>query len=227
MGARRRKPKQGTFDFPSWGGPRKKSGRKPKGVKAGVSHKTRSELKARFPVHVTTTICDGLAGLRNPREYFTVLKAMRQGCNKAGFRLVQYSVQSTHVHMIVEANDRTSLSRGLQGLFVRIARALNRLWERKGQVFADRYHDRILRTPKEVKNCLRYLFFNWKKHTEDAGIYGNIDLYTSAPWFDGWNRPFKPPRGVPREGPMAAARTWLLRIGWRRHGLLPAGNAPT
>ena len=43
---------------------------------------------------------------------------------------------------------------------IRIARVLNKLWRRRGRVFADRYHDRILKTPREVKNALVYVLAN-------------------------------------------------------------------
>jgi REP element-mobilizing transposase RayT len=215
------------FDFPNtWGGVRKNAGRKPKGDEAGVRHAPRQKLKKRFPVHVVTRTLDSLEGLRNPKTYFAMIEALRAGCRRAGFRLIHYSIQNTHIHLLVEADDETALARGLQGLFVRIARALNRVWKRKGRVFADRYFSRILRTPAEVKNALRYVFFNGNKHREAAGLHGNIDFYSSAPWFDGWDRAFRLPGDVPREGPIAKARTWLLSIGWRRHGLLPVGNAP-
>ena len=34
---------------------------------------------------------------------------------------------NNHIHLLCEATDRRALSRGLQGLFVRIAKALNNL----------------------------------------------------------------------------------------------------
>lgn len=76
--------------------------------------------------------------------------AFAAGSERFGFRLRQYSVQSDHRHLVVEGKDRRALSRGMQGLLIRIAKGLNRLWGRRGTVFADRYHDRILRTPREV-----------------------------------------------------------------------------
>ncbi|HKO91462.1 MAG TPA: hypothetical protein VJU61_09940, partial [Polyangiaceae bacterium] len=72
-------------------------------------------------------------------------------------RIVHYSIQSNHVHLLVEADDRRALTAGLRGLFVRIAGALNRLWQRRGGVFADRFHERELRTPREVRNSLLYV----------------------------------------------------------------------
>lgn len=115
-----------------------------------------------------------------------------------------------------------ALMRGLRGLVVRLARAINRTVGRRGRVWADRYHTRALTTPREVRNALVYVLMNFKKHdTTERGI----DLCSSGPWFDGWrNRPPMPPVGVER--PVLAAGTWLLRAGWRRRGLVTLSERP-
>ena len=89
------------------------------------------------------------------------------------------------MHMIVEAKNREQLSRGMQGLMVRMARALNRTWRRCGSVFTDRYHDRILRTPREVRNALVYVLRNAARHGNFA-YRDRPDAYSSGPWFGGW-----------------------------------------
>jgi hypothetical protein len=121
------------------------------------------------------------------------------------------------------------MARGVQGLAIRIARALNKLWRRRGKVFADRYHDRILKTPREVRNALVYVLANGKKHAvqgREVRVPQAIDTFTSAPWFDGF-RETVTVRGleaVPR--PVTRAHTWLLTIGWRRNGLLSVRDLP-
>jgi hypothetical protein len=155
---------------------------------------------------------------------------MVAGNDRFGFRLAPYAILDDHLHLIVEAGGRDSIRRGLQGLMIRIARALNKLWQRHGKVFADRYHDHILRSPKEVRNALRYVLENAKKHAAKGGggsqVRTPIDVFTSAPWFDGFRERIVV-RGLEAIArPVAAARTWLLRIGWRRHGLLSVDVAP-
>ena len=134
-----------------------------------------------------------------------------------------------HLHFLVEARDRETLSRGLQGLLVRVAKALNRLWQRKGSVFADRYHDRILKTPREVRNALLYVLANGKKHAaegREVAVPQAIDTFTSAPWFDGFREPLRV-RGLEViVRPVTDAHTWMLTIGWRRHGLLSVHELP-
>lgn len=131
-----------------------------------------------------------------------------------------YSVQGNHLHFIVEAKDREALARGMKGLAIRIAKGLNRIWERRGRVFADRYFDHILRTPLEVKRALAYVFGNRRKHrVVDEDV---IDIFCSGMWFDGWRELDQRTFEVSEPPAVAPARTWLQRVGWRRHGLISA-----
>ena len=139
-----------------WGGKREGAGRRSPGRRR-VAHVARPELAARHPVHVTLRIVRGVPSLRVRPTYSALESALRAGRERFGLRLVQFSVQSNHVHMLVEADGRASLSRGMQGLVVRMARALNRTWTRTGTVFADRYHAHVLRTPREVRHALAYV----------------------------------------------------------------------
>jgi REP-associated tyrosine transposase len=223
-GRRRAKARQKSFEFNGgWGGRRKGAGRKPTGERAQVPHDTRAPLRDRFPVAVTMRLKSGLPTLRGLREYAALRAAILAGCERGGFRLVHYSVLSNHMHLIVEGNCRPALSRGLQGLFVRLARALNRLWRRVGSVFCDRYHDRILRSPSEVWNALRYVLCNARKHGAWSSR-SRPDPCSSGAWFDGW-RELEPE--TERISPTARARTWLLRKGWRRLGLISIEATPS
>jgi hypothetical protein len=139
----------------------------------------------------------------------------------AGFRLVHFAIQSNHVHLIAEASDRRALTRGLRGLGVRLARRLNAHWRRRGRVLADRYHERALRSPREVRAALVYVLANARHH---GSVYTGYDGYTSGAWFDGW-------RGIPSvthlaRAPVRRAVSWLLRVGWRRYGLVRLDEAP-
>ena len=147
-------------------------------------------------------------------------RAFSGGRERFGFRLAQYSIQTTHMHLVAEACDRRALSRGMQGLLVRAARALNRAWARKGAVFVDRFHARALTTPLEVRRALLYVLHNARHH----GLrVAGVDAYSSGPWFDGWAQRVVATR---RALPCVPARAWLLRLGWRRHGLIRVDETP-
>jgi REP element-mobilizing transposase RayT len=212
------------------GGKRPGAGRKPRGVRKMVSHHARPALAPRFPVLVTTRVRAGLPSLRR-KEALEVATAAFAACieraDRHGMRLVHFTVQSNHLHLIVEARSAQSLARGMQGLLVRIARGLNRLWHRTGPLFAGRYHARILRSPREVRNALVYVLNNARKH--GCHVAG-ADPCASGSSFDGWKgnpsvrRTFE--RGVGRAPPTLAPRTWLLARGWRRRGLILVSEVP-
>jgi REP element-mobilizing transposase RayT len=146
--------------------------------------------------------------------------------SRASFRVIHFSVQSNHVHLLVEANDRMALSRGVAGLSIRLARSVNRALARRGQVWSDRYHARALRTPREMRHALVYVLMNFKKHARTARP---LDAMSSASWFDGWEahpRTGDPPARQTEEAPVWRPRTWLARRGWRRHGLIEANERP-
>src|SRR5262245_4960041 len=234
---KKKRPQQGVLPFRHQrGGSRAGAGRKPKGERAGVSHAPRALLAPRFPAHVTLKLRKGLPRLRSKNEYAALRSAFAAGCTGTAraasvgtFRLCHYAVLNDHLHLLVEAQDRRALARGVQGLCIRIAKALNRLWRRRGTVFADRYHDRILKTPREVRNALCYVLGNGKKHAaegREVRVHAVIDTFTSAPWFDGFREPVRV-RGLEAiVRPVTGARTWMLTIGWRRHGLLSVHELP-
>jgi len=211
--------RQHELEFRSRGGPRRGAGRKPNGPRPGVPHERREELSARNPVHVTVRLRAGLPNLRRDAARAAIERAFRAGAERFGFRLAQYSLQTNHVHLIAEAEDKGALSRGMKGLLVRVARALNRIWHRKGTVFADRYHAHPLRTPREVRNALAYVLHNARHH--GVRVLG-IDPFSSGRWFDGWSRKLV----FASRGPAATARSWLLRVGWRLHGLIGIEERP-
>jgi hypothetical protein len=158
----------------------------------------------------------------------------RAGKDRHDFRLVHYSIQRRHLHLIVEAQSASSLSRGLQGLSIRLAKRLNRALGRSGRVFLDRYFGRILKSPRQVRNTLCYVLNNFRRHHqrhENVRIARDwLDELSSGRWFDGWrDRGADPPdtHTVESIAPaVATARTWLLRVGWRRHGLIAVDEVP-
>ena len=117
----------------------------------------------------------GVWNLRTRRCFTALAHAFWGGANRFGFRLVHYSVQGNHVHLLAEASDEKALSRGMNGLGTRVARRLNRVMQRRGKVLDDRYHERILRTPTEVRRARTYLLPNAHEHYGHAGP----DPYTS------------------------------------------------
>jgi len=194
--------KQLAFDlkYRGRGGYRPGAGR-PKKPGAGVPHTPRPLLAARHPVHVTARVRDETARLRSRACFRVVASCIGKGCERDGFRLVHFSIQSNHLHLIVEARDAMALARGIQGLSIRIARAVNRVLQRSGKVFADRYHAHQLRSPTETANAIAYVLGNAMIHAARRGRPAEpdtVDFLTS----------------YGHRQLVAQPRTWLLRIGW-------------
>ena len=173
--------KQLAMRFRSWGGKRKGAGRKPKGARPGVPHLPRKQPR-RTPAHVTMRIAGGRPSLRSSRSFRAVKEALRKGKDRFGLRLIHFSVQGNHVHLLVEADDDLALSRGIKGLAVRIARAFNKVHRLRGQVFSDRFHSRALKSPREVAYAMRYVLGNHLKHGLSSG---GSDPYSSAEFAPG------------------------------------------
>ena len=199
-----------------WGGARRGAGRKRlrDGRKGRVAHRRRPELKKRIPLHVTVRLIDGLPSMRTTEALAVLKERFRAVLGREDFRLVHYSIQSNHLHLLIEAGGKEELSRGTQGLLVRIARGLNRLWNRRGSIFAERYHAVILDRPTKVRNAIRYVLNNARKH--GARITTRLDRFASGAWFDRWSRPV--PNAAPDEPrPISGPKTWLLKTGWWKH----------
>ena len=160
-----------------------------------------------------------MPSLRGERVFAAVRAALAAGSGPA-FRLLQWSVQTDHVHLLVEADGATAFVRGCQGLVIRVAKAVNRVLGRAGAVWGDRYHARVLTTPRALRHCLVYILQNWRKHGLDAR---GLDPRSSAAWFGGWRQAIGP---APGPAPVAVPRTWLARVGWLRYGRLDVAEAP-
>jgi putative transposase len=197
--------------------------------RSDVPHRVRASHCHRNPVHVTLRRAAFLPSMRERTLFLAIRRGLSQTA-RSWFRVAHFSVQADHLHMIVEARDKGSLSRGMMGLSVRLARAFNAVLGRRGALWGGRYHSRALKTPREVRNALVYVLMNRRKHASSAApaVGRDFDVCSSAWWLDGWDRPPSPLSaryhvGVP---PVAPAETWLLRTGWKRHGLIRIDESP-
>jgi REP element-mobilizing transposase RayT len=218
------------------GGHRDGAGRKP-GVRPKTPHRARPEHKRAHPVHVTMR--SAFRPLRSQFAFPTVQDAIASANKRRGdiFRIVQFSVQADHLHLLVEAENKDALSSGMRGLAVRIARAVNALVGRRGQVWADRWHGRALTSPRAARRALTYVLANFRKH--DPSARARVDPFSSALYFTGFReyegkapmeastRLTRRARQQPGDCPVARPSTWLLRVGWRKKGGdLSAYDAP-
>lgn len=230
----------------AWGGKRRGAGRKPSVGRSSTPHRALAEHKARHPVHVT--LRSAFRPLRSGRVFPTLRIALARANRRdpERFRILHYSVQHDHVHLIVEASDEWALSSGVRSVAIRMARYVNELVLRKGRFWADRWFGRALTTPRQVRNALVYVLQNFRKHAQSGGadrkganllMPRGVDPFSSGLSFDGW-RGFS--RGGERAPPLARraecaesgeesisrGRSWLATAGWRVHGLVRIDEVP-
>jgi len=191
-----------------------------------VPHRRREGVVARFPAHVTVTLLPGLPSLRSVALVRAVERSFAQACDRGNFRLVHYALQTMHAHLLVEATDAKALGHGMMALGARIARALNRTYARRGPVLAERFHARVLRTPREVRNAIAYVLLNARRHARRVWTALRVDPASSGRWLDGWRRKPLTDRPPIDPAPVTPPRSWLLAIGWHRHGLVDPDEVP-
>jgi hypothetical protein len=144
---------------------------------------------------------DHVWNLRSRRCHRRIGHCLEQAAGRFGLRVIEYSVLGNHLHLIVEAEDARALSRGMQGLNIRVAKSLNALMGRRGAVFADHYHARLLRTPTQLVRAIACVLRNYEHHYSASAS----DPFSS----DGLPR-------AERRVRLCLPITWLLTIGWRR-----------
>ena len=193
-----RRPKQLPLALPRRGGARHGAGRKPKGRTALVSHASRPRFNKPTPVHVTVRVAQRVWNLRSRRCYRVVTAAFAAARGRFGLRLIEFAVLGNHLHLVVEADHNQALSRGMQGLSVRIAKAMNRLMGTRGPVLGDHYHAHVLESPTKVVNAIAYVLNNAALHYGNSGT----DPFSSA--------------ACDRQLLLCVGVSWLVRVGWRR-----------
>jgi REP element-mobilizing transposase RayT len=220
------------------GGKRKGAGRKPKGARTGGAHKKRPKIAASHGLHVVLRVASEVGNLRRREMYRAIRGASICAAVRERMRIVHISIQRTHVHMIVEAENKKQLARGMQGFQISAARRINTALgdgtrRRRGAVFVGRYHLVVLESPTQARHAVSYVLNNWRKHAEDrdAASGALVDRFSSGCSFADWkeleNRPMWK---IPADHDplvVSPARSWLLTKGWKLVGPISAREVPS
>src|SRR5215831_9844198 len=209
------------------GGKRRGAGRKPKGARAGERHEARPDFKSYHPLHVVMRVVPAVGSLRRRKMYQALRDATITAALREWLRIVHVSLQRDHVHMLVEAEDKAALGRGMQGFEISAARNINTALgpgngqRRSGKVFTDRYHVEVITSPTQARHAICYILSNWRKHREDqSGLPSTwlVDPFSTGILFPDWLELQDQPWMWPiREDydPLVVRtpQTWLLREG--------------
>jgi REP element-mobilizing transposase RayT len=228
---------------------------RPKKPGAGAPHTKRPPLKPREPVHITLRVVDVIGRLRTRSAYMAIREAAITVLKRDDFRIVQMSIEGTHLHLLVEVAHRRALTNGIRAFQGSAAKHLNAAfskagswWERKqaarlghalpkrrkGSVFTDRYHETVIKTPRQARHALAYVLNNWRRHREDQRSVARgwlIDPFATGWAFDGWKERADTPfvwkvRATYQPVPVWLPKTWLLRTGWKMYGLISVRVVP-
>ena len=220
------------------GGKRPGAGRKARVPgRPSSKHKRRSAVDPRQPQHVTLRVLEGVGYLRKRHLYRGIRAALAVIARRDNFRVVHFSIQGNHLHLVCEADDRKALSSGMAGFQISAAKHLNdeiskrRGARRRGQVFADRYHVRAITSVRETRHVINYVLNNWRHHgAAGPSLFdGKLDFYSSAVFFPGWKERTTPEIHIPPDyEPPAVSRpqTWLLAEGWKRASPISVYETP-
>ena len=238
MARARKRHVQQDLPFKQRGGKRKGSGRPPKGPRSSERHETRPELRPGSVLLVTMRAVNEAGNLRRPEGYHAVRHALYAVLERENFRIVHLSIQRNHLHLIVEADSKDALSRGMQAFAISAATHLNGSLvgadgeRRHGTVFGDRYHERLLSSPRQVRNAIAYVLNNWRRHGEDRRHPARkVDPYSSGVVFMGWKERedamflFPVPARYIRLS-VSLPHSWLLRVGWTKAGTVSVHDVP-
>jgi REP element-mobilizing transposase RayT len=226
------------------GGKRRGAGRKPKSYRAGSPHAERPSVKASNALQVVLRVVPAVGSMRRRKMYKAVRDASVVAAIRERIRIIHISIQRTHIHLLVEAEDKLALARGMQGFQISMARNINTALgpdkhrRRRGPVFADRYHLVVITSPRQARNAVSYLLNNWRKHGEDRGADSRawmVDPFSSGFSFPDWRElehealMWKIPENRKTYEPLIVyrPRSWLLEKGWKLAGPISVWDAPS
>jgi REP element-mobilizing transposase RayT len=142
-----------------------------------VPHRKREKLPAKTPIHATIKIRSNIVQtLRNKIVFKKISKAILRA-RVQGLRIIHFTVQKDHLHLLIETHNNKELAKGMQALGISLAKSLKNLTKVKGPIYKERYHLHILKTVQEIKNVKAYILGNAHKH---GVIKDHFDTFSSV-----------------------------------------------
>ncbi len=140
----------------------------------GIRHTKRPLLKKPTSLHLTVKIKKNKAEIKN-KSVLAILKRSILNARRQGLRVIHYSLEYDHVHLLIEADNNHILGKGMQAFGVTFSKAINRLKKLTGEVYKHRYHFRRISSSKELKNVMNYIFTNGVKHKTSKFIVNSYN----------------------------------------------------
>jgi len=209
-----------------WGGRRENAGRK-NNTKT-VNHMRRPTISLNRPMHITMRLKKDLPNLRQKRTLAAFARRVHRA-KDFGLHVLHFSLQSNHLHMIVEATTRRQLANGLRSLGGSFGKYLRRRKGGTGAIFHGRYHLRVITSARQMRNTLRYVLLNHAKHQR---MIEHLDFFSSGFLFKNWRKllggklntiiateiKIIGERNLPHDlwqACVSPPRSWIARYGWQ------------
>lgn len=140
-----------------------------------IRHTERPKFKNARSLHLTIKVRENKADIKSIK----LLKALHHAIKRARLmklKIIHYTLEYNHVHLLVEADTHHALHRGMQAFGISFSKAINKTKRLKGTVYKHRYHFRQICSSRELKNVLHYIFHNGIKHGRTSSL---IDPFNS------------------------------------------------
>lgn len=145
----------------------------------GIRHIAREIIKKSTSLHLTIKVRENKADIKNKQVLKILHYAIRRSRIK-GLRIIHYTLEYNHIHLLVEAADKQTVHQGMQSFGITFAKKINAIKRLKGTVYKHRYHLRKINSPRELKNVLYYIFNNGIHHKRTSTV---LDPYNTLPAF--------------------------------------------
>ena len=86
-----------------------------------------------------------------------MLITLEDAKEKFGFRLANFCIMPTHIHLLIQPKEGTSLSRIIQWIKTRSAKRWNCIHGSKNHLWGERYYSRIIQDPREYYHVMNYI----------------------------------------------------------------------
>lgn len=129
----------------------------------GIRHTSRKKFQKALSLLLTIKVRENKADIQSKR----MLKRLHHAIYRArlkGLRIIHYTLEYNHVHLLVEAGNHEILHKGMQALGISLSKSINRLKNKKGAVYKHRYHFRQISSPRDLRNVVNYILNNGIKH---------------------------------------------------------------
>lgn len=104
------------------------------------------------------------------KSYKSILK---RNMSETNIKILAYCIMGNHMHILIYSEDVNEISKLMQRTNTSFAKLYNKINNRVGYVFRDRYYTQPITTEKQLFNCLAYIHNNPIK----ANLVEKLDKY--------------------------------------------------